>query len=139
MVTKLVMITSSFGIIIRERNKVKARFFPRNSSLAKAKAEEGDHDHHNGGGGRCENKGIEKIFSQRHRRKCVCIILHGRSQGKKAGNVLRVVGTVAFYRGQDHPVKRKQYDQRPQGEQNVSDHADCCMSSGSRAFIGKLV
>ena len=39
MVTKLVMITSSFGIIIRERNKVKARFFPRNSSLAKAKAE----------------------------------------------------------------------------------------------------
>ena len=38
-VTKLVMITSSFGIIIRERNKVKARFFPLNSSLAKAKAD----------------------------------------------------------------------------------------------------
>ena len=38
MVTKFVMITSSLGIIIRERNKVKAIFFPLNSNLAKAKA-----------------------------------------------------------------------------------------------------
>ncbi len=38
MVTKFVMITSSLGIIIRDRNRTKARFFPLNSSLAKAKA-----------------------------------------------------------------------------------------------------
>ena len=38
-VVKLVMITSSFGIIIRDRNRVNTRFFPRNSSLAKAKAD----------------------------------------------------------------------------------------------------
>ncbi len=38
MVTKFVMITSSLGIIIRDRNRRKAPFRPRNSSLAKAKA-----------------------------------------------------------------------------------------------------
>ena len=38
MVTKFVMITSSFGIIIRARNSVKTRFLPRNESLANAKA-----------------------------------------------------------------------------------------------------
>ena len=37
-VTKLVMITSSLGIIIRERNSTNSTFFPRKSSLAKAKA-----------------------------------------------------------------------------------------------------
>ena len=38
MVTKLVITTSSLGIIIRERKSTNASFFPRNSSLAKAKA-----------------------------------------------------------------------------------------------------
>ena len=37
-VTKLVMITSSLGIIIRERNRVNIRFLPGKDSLAKAKA-----------------------------------------------------------------------------------------------------
>ena len=38
MVWKLVMTTSSLGIIMRERKRVKRRFFPRNSSRAKANA-----------------------------------------------------------------------------------------------------
>ena len=38
MVTKLVMTTSSLGIIIRDRNRVKARSRPRKFSRAKAKA-----------------------------------------------------------------------------------------------------
>ena len=38
MVTKFVMMTSSFGIIIKDRNRAKAMFLPRNSSLAKAHA-----------------------------------------------------------------------------------------------------
>ena len=38
MVTKFVMTTSSVGIIIRARKKVKSRSFPRNCSRAKAKA-----------------------------------------------------------------------------------------------------
>ena len=37
-VTKFVMITSSLGIIIRERNRAKSTFRPRNFSRAKAKA-----------------------------------------------------------------------------------------------------
>ena len=37
-VTKFVMMTSSLGIIISERNKRNTRFFPRNSSRAKANA-----------------------------------------------------------------------------------------------------
>ena len=38
MVAKLVITTSSLGIIIRERKSVKITFFPLNSSRAKAKA-----------------------------------------------------------------------------------------------------
>ena len=38
-VTKFVMITSSFGIIIRERKRENKRSFPLKSSLAKANAE----------------------------------------------------------------------------------------------------
>ena len=38
MVTKLVMTTSSLGIIISDKNSVNTRSFPRNSSRAKAKA-----------------------------------------------------------------------------------------------------
>ena len=38
MVTKFVMITSSLGIIISDRNRRNAIFLPRNSSLANAKA-----------------------------------------------------------------------------------------------------
>ena len=37
-VTKFVMMTSSFGIIIRERKSVKVRFFPVNFRRAKANA-----------------------------------------------------------------------------------------------------
>ena len=36
MVTKLVMTTSSVGIIIMDRNSPNTRFFPRNRSRAKA-------------------------------------------------------------------------------------------------------
>ena len=38
MVTKLVMMTSSFGIIISARNRAKTTFFPGKSSRAKANA-----------------------------------------------------------------------------------------------------
>ena len=37
-VTKFVMITNSFGIIIKDKNNTNTRFFPLNSNLANANA-----------------------------------------------------------------------------------------------------
>ena len=59
-----------------------------------------------------------------------CIILQGGRQCKEGGNVLCVVGTVAFYRGKKHPVKRKQYDQSPDGKQQVDKDVSQGMPSG---------
>ena len=53
-----------------------------------------------------------------------------RDRCKEGGNVLCVVGTVAFYRGKKHPVKRKQYDQSPDGEQQVDKDVSQGMPSG---------
>ncbi|MFR3004100.1 MAG: hypothetical protein ACLTML_01530 [Blautia faecis] len=51
--------------------------------------------------------------------------------------MLCVVGTVAFYRGKKHPVKRKQYDQSPDGEQQVDKDVsrECRLAAVCSDFV----
>ena len=43
--------------------------------------------------------------------------------------MLGIVSTVAFYGGQQHPVERKQYHQRPNGQKGI-DHAVFHLAAG---------
>ena len=78
-----------------------------------------DH-YHNGCGSQRKDQGVQQIAHKRHGCKGVSVVLKGRGQGEKGRHMFRVVRAVAFHRGQDHPVKRKQNDQSPYGQKEIS-------------------
>ena len=116
----------------------KDQIFSGKVQPCKSEGSQGDDHQHDGSGDHGEKQGVPQVSSQRNSGKSVHVVLQSGRQGEKLRNIFCIIGAVAFYGGQYHPVKGEQYDQRPQTQKKVDDPiADIAVDPG--AFLDSFI